>query len=100
MCSLFYSHMYKGFEKGGLPYGKLQPFSEWLQSPWACRWRCHRANPFQRAKKEVVTFRLRLPFSFYYERDSNKEGAKRKKTVQYTVFADVGNERKRGDSTR
>ena len=26
-------------------------------------------------------------------RDSNKEGAKRKKTVQCTVFADVGNER-------
>ena len=34
---------------------------------------------------------------FYFispeHRDSNKEGAKRKKTVRWTVFADVGNER-------
>ena len=40
-----------------------------------------------------MTFRLLLPFLFCCKRDSNKEGAKRKKTVQCTVFADVGNER-------
>jgi len=28
-------------------------------------------------------------FSYNNQRDSNKEGAKRKKTVRWTVFADV-----------
>jgi len=31
--------------------------------------------------------------------DSNKEGAKRKKTVRWTVFADVGNEQSEATGT-
>ena len=41
------------------------------------------SNPLLSAKK-----RRFLP-SFFFTRDSNKEGAKRKKTVRWTVFADV-----------
>ena len=54
MCSLFYSHLYrKGFEQGRFAEGKLQPFGERLQSPWATSENeaiAHgsvRKNPFQ-----------------------------------------------------
>ncbi|MBQ1231801.1 MAG: hypothetical protein IIX73_05515 [Clostridia bacterium] len=43
--------------KGGLPYGKLQPFGEWLQSPWATSvseaiGALRRKNPLLSAKKD------------------------------------------------
>ena len=38
-------------------------------------------------------FRITLVFLERKNRDSNKEGAKRKKTIRWRVFADVGNER-------
>ncbi|MBQ2274484.1 MAG: hypothetical protein II334_03340, partial [Clostridia bacterium] len=49
--------------KGGLPYGKLQPFGEWLQSPWATSvseaiGALRRKNPLLSAK--IDKFRVRL----------------------------------------
>ncbi len=34
-CTIIFLSLYKDSNKGGSPYGELQPFGERLQSPWA-----------------------------------------------------------------
>ena len=53
----FVEVIHRDSNKGGLPQGKLQPFGEWLQSPWVtseCEAIAHgsvRKNPYSPARK-------------------------------------------------